>query len=196
MGAPELDVFDWTSMVVLFVAWHSVLYSSVSMKKISSVYKKLGFSWLTIPGWIFGPIWLIMNSAAWVSHWLYVFWINSTVQSDPEDNNYYNAIMILFLVTLALNKIWTPLFFGMKWYLLALFDAIIMFFAVFSLEVLLWISFVTENKSNGLLLGSAIALAPCVIWYAIAAIINLDVIANNTFTSVFGGKKKKKKDKV
>ena len=58
------------------------------------------------PGWIFGPVWTALYTMMAVAAWLLWKRGGFAVQRRP---------LTLFLVQLALNAAWTPLFFGLHW---------------------------------------------------------------------------------
>jgi tryptophan-rich sensory protein len=106
-------------------------------------------SW-TPPGWLFGPVWGLLYLAMSVSAWL-IWRQRSTVKATVP--------LTLYLVQLALNGLWSWLFFGHQMIGTALVDIIVltllialtamMFFrirkaaGIMMLAYFLWVSFAT-----------------------------------------------------
>jgi tryptophan-rich sensory protein len=58
------------------------------------------------PGWIFGPVWTTLYAMMAVAAWLVWKRGGFAAQRRP---------LTIFFVQLALNALWTPLFFGLHW---------------------------------------------------------------------------------
>lgn len=105
------------------------------------------------PGWIFGPVWTalytMMAAAAWMV-WRRGGWEK---QRKP---------LLVFLVQLALNTLWTPLFFGLHQPGLA-----------FAEIVLLWLAIVATIVVFRPVSGAAmLLLVPYLAWVSFAAALN------------------------
>ena len=73
--------------------------------RAAEVYGSLrGPSWAP-PAWLFGPVWTALYAMIAVSGWL--VWRRGTPLRDPA--------MVAFGIQLALNGLWSPLFFGLGW---------------------------------------------------------------------------------
>jgi tryptophan-rich sensory protein len=57
------------------------------------------------PGWLFGPVWVTLYAAMGVAAWL--VWRSARTPTRA-------AALRLFAAQLAINAIWTPVFFGMR----------------------------------------------------------------------------------
>ncbi|HPC11429.1 MAG TPA: tryptophan-rich sensory protein, partial [candidate division Zixibacteria bacterium] len=79
------------------------------------------------------------------------------------------AALVLFLAQLALNGVWTYLFFGRQWVGLALVDILALLAAVIITMVL----FRKHDRRAGYL------LAPYIVWLAYASTLNLGVLVLN-----------------
>ena len=105
------------------------------------------------PSWIFGPVWtalyLMMATAAWLV-WRRGGW---AVQRRP---------LTLYLVQLALNAAWTPLFFGLKMPSLAFAEILLLLAAI----VVTAFAFRRVNKAAGAL------LVPYIAWVSFAGFLN------------------------
>ena len=110
------------------------------------------------PNWVFGPVWsalyLMMATAAWLV-WRSAGW---------------TAALTLFFAQLALNVLWSALFFGMR-----------SPGAAFAEIALLWCTIVLTTI--GFAATSALAAAlmlPYVAWVAFAAVLNFSIWRLNT----------------
>lgn len=105
------------------------------------------------PAWIFGPVWtalyLMMATAAWLV-WRRGGWAAQ------------RRALTLYLVQLALNAAWTPIFFGLKMPGLA-----------FAVILLLLAAIVAAAFAfRGVHKGAAALLAPYIAWVSFAAFLN------------------------
>ena len=85
-------------------------------------------SW-TPPSWLFGPVWTILYILMAIAAWL--------VWRRREDFSVSSALG-LFIVQLALNAAWSPLFFGMRNPLAGLLDIIILWVAILATMISFW----------------------------------------------------------
>jgi tryptophan-rich sensory protein len=120
-------------------------------------YAALNKPGFTPPNWIFGPVWTFL----YISMGIAAFWIwkKGFERRDVE------IALGVFGGQLILNALWTPLFFGMHWLLLALVEIVILWFFI------LWtiILFYRIEKPAGLL------LIPYLCWVSYASALNLAV---------------------
>jgi translocator protein len=105
------------------------------------------------PGWVFGPVWTALYTMMAVAVWL-VWKRGGWAAQRPR--------LTLFLVQLALNAAWTPLFFGLKkpgW--------------AFAEIVLLWLAIgATLLAFRPVSRVAAGLLAPYLAWVSFAAVLN------------------------
>ena len=109
------------------------------------------------PNWLFGPAWTTLYTLMGIS--LAMVWRKGLKTRKVRDAIY------LFGVQLALNAIWSPVFFGAKNLFLALI--IIVFMWVFILKTIL--AFGKINKTASYL------LYPYIAWVSFATILNFSV---------------------
>lgn len=105
------------------------------------------------PSWLFGPVWTILYAMMAVSAWLVWREGGWLKQGWP---------LALFLMQLALNAIWTPLFFGMHSPALAFVDIVLLWLLI---AATLW-SFWPVSRLASLL------LIPYLVWVSFAAVLN------------------------
>lgn len=105
------------------------------------------------PGWIFGPVWTLLYTMMAVAAWLVWRRGGFKVQRVP---------LICFVVQLAFNAAWTPLFFGLHqpgW--------------AFAEIVLLWLAIaVTLAAFWRVHRGAAWLLVPYLAWVSFASVLN------------------------
>lgn len=105
------------------------------------------------PGWIFGPVWTALYTAMAVAVWLVWRHGGSAKQRRP---------LALFLVQLALNAGWTPLFFGLRSPGLAFAEILLLWLAITAMLA----SFRHVSRA------AAWLLAPYLAWVTFAALLN------------------------
>lgn len=114
------------------------------------------------PNWIFGPVWTLLYLMMGIS--LYIFWNAKTHTKERHQG------LSLFFVQLALNVIWSILFFGLHLPFVALIDI-----------MALWLTiFLTIIKFNASSKPAAYLLIPYLLWVSFATILNLAIVLLNT----------------
>lgn len=105
------------------------------------------------PGWVFGPVWTLLYIMMAIAAWL--VWRRGGWKTQ-------RAPLTLFLVQLALNAAWTPLFFGLHRPDLALVDIVLLWFAILATILAFW----QAHR------GAAWMLMPYLAWVSFAAVLN------------------------
>jgi translocator protein len=124
---------------------------------IPSWYKKLKKPGFTPPNSVFGPIWITLYLLMAVA--LFLVWREGF--SHPEVTTAY----IVFFVQLALNILWSVVFFGLK----SLSGGLI-------LIIILWVMILVNIiLFFGISAAAGILLIPYIIWVSIASNLNLQV---------------------
>ena len=123
-------------------------------ESVNTWYAQLEKPTITPPDWVFGPAWTILYLLMSISVFL--------VWDKGLDYPKVKLAIGLFLIQLALNAIWTPIFFGFHLILLALIDIILLFIAIVAtLLVFKRISF-----------PASMLLVPYLLWVGYATILN------------------------
>ncbi|BBY35459.1 tryptophan-rich sensory protein [Mycolicibacter minnesotensis] len=112
------------------------------------------------PSYLFGPVWSVLYLLMAVAAWL--VW-----RADPR---WTNPAIIAYAVQLALNLIWSPLFFGLGWRGLALVDILVLDLAVAVTIALFW-------KVRR---PAAVMLLPYLGWILFATALNYSVWSLNS----------------
>ena len=130
-------------------------------ESITSWYVTLNKPFFNPPNWIFAPVWTVLYILMGVAAGL--VWDKGT--EFPE----VRTALILFIVQLALNALWSILFFGMHNPPLALAEIILLWIVLFICIK----KFNTINKLAGNL------LIPYLAWVSFATILNFSIVLLN-----------------
>ncbi len=105
------------------------------------------------PGWIFGPVWSALYTMMAVAAWLVWKRGGFAAQRRP---------LGVFLAQLALNALWTPLFFGLHWPGVAFAEILLLGLAIAWTITLFW----------RVQRAAAYLLMPYLAWVSFAAVLN------------------------
>lgn len=105
------------------------------------------------PGWIFGPVWSALYTMMAVAAWLVWKRGGFAAQRRP---------LGVFLAQLALNALWTPLFFGLHWPGVAFAEILMLGLAIAWTITLFW----------QVQRAAAYLLMPYLAWVSFAAVLN------------------------
>jgi len=105
------------------------------------------------PGWVFGPVWTALYTMMAVSAWL--VWKRGGFAAQSRSLSF-------FLIQLALNAAWTPLFFGLHWTGVAFVEIVLLWLAI---AATLGVFYPVSRVAAWL-------LAPCLAWVSFATILN------------------------
>ena len=108
------------------------------------------------PGWIFGPVWSLLYATMGVAAWLVWKRGGFRMQARP---------LGIFLVQLALNAAWSPLFFGLHMPGLAFAEILLLWAAILATIVALY-----RVSRPG-----ALILLPYLAWVTFAAALNFTI---------------------
>ncbi|MHC4114271.1 MAG: TspO/MBR family protein [Planctomycetota bacterium] len=121
---------------------------------ITNWYGQLQKPGFTPPDWVFGPAWTILYLLMAIS--VFLVWNKGLACPGVK------KALRLFLIQLALNAVWTPLFFGFHLILTALIEIIILWFAIL----------VTALAFKQISFYASILLLPYLVWVSYAAFLN------------------------
>lgn len=143
---------------VVVAQFAGVIGSFFTSNSVSTWYVTINKSPLNPPNWIFGPVWITLYFLIGLS--LYLIW-----QAKGEKR----MAFIFFWTQLALNSLWSILFFGLQMPLLAFVEIII-----------LWVAIVfTMYFGYKVSKASAYLLIPYLLWVSFAAFLNLSIVLLN-----------------
>lgn len=151
-----IGLFGW--LIAVFAAATIGAIASVDAGEFYSQLEKP--SWAP-PGWLFGPVWTVlyafMGIAAWLV-WRERYNLNASLKR-------IHAALIVFLMQLVLNALWSWVFFSWKLGGWAFVDIILLWILIgFTL-----VGFLRVNKMAALL------MAPYLLWVLFATILNYAV---------------------
>jgi tryptophan-rich sensory protein len=121
---------------------------------IPTWYAKLVKSGINPPNWIFAPAWTTLFLLMGIA--FYIVW------EKGKDNKNFKPALFVFFVQLALNTLWSFLFFGLRSSLLGLLGIILLWIAIL----------VTISNFQKISKTAALLLLPYILWVTFAAILN------------------------
>lgn len=124
-------------------------------------YKIMNQPPLSPPGWIFPVVWTIL--------YLLMGYAAYRVQVSGKSQEEIRKATRLYAVQLALNFLWTPVFFGLQWYLVA-------FFLLGALWVMIYLTMQAFSKIDE---TAGDLLIPYILWVTFAGYLNLGVYLLN-----------------
>jgi len=133
--------------------------SLATQEGLSSWYSTLEKPVFNPPNWVFGPVWTALYLLMGIT--LYLLWTS-------KNKNKRTAIK-WFSIQLALNAIWSPLFFGLHSILLAFID-------ISLLWLTLVINIITTLKVSK---KAAYLLVPYLLWVTFALVLNATLLVIN-----------------
>ena len=116
---------------------------------------------LSPPGWVFPIVWTIL--------YLMMGYAAYRVQTSGKTPEEIKKAMRLYWVQLALNFLWSPIFFGLQWYLAA-------FFVLVGMWVLIYLTMQQFSKIDE---RAGDLLIPYILWVTFAGYLNLGVYLLN-----------------
>lgn len=109
---------------------------------------------LTPPGWVFGVVWTVL--------YLIMGYASYRVLEAPAAREEKNKALLLYGIQLALNFLWSPVFFGLRWPLAA-------FGILVALWICLWLTMQTFSKIDE---TAGNLLLPYILWVTFAGYLN------------------------
>lgn len=109
------------------------------------------------PNWVFAPVWTIL--------YLCIAVAGGIVWNKIESNPLAKRAMLLFVIQLILNTLWSFLFFGLRNPLIALIEIILLLLVIYETFIL----FNRINKVAGYL------FIPYLLWVAFALLLNASI---------------------
>lgn len=134
-----------------------VIGSIATVSSVRTFYVTLNKPSFNPPGWIFGPVWVTLYTIMGVAAW--IVW--GKLSSDQNAK----VALVLFIVQLVLNALWSHLFFG--WHLLFIAFLEIILLWVMILLSTIWF-FRISTKAGALML-------PYLVWVSFAAFLNYSI---------------------
>ena len=135
-----------------------ILGSVFTVSSVSTWYVTLEKPFFNPPSWVFGPVWTALYLLMGIS--LYLVWTN---------RHRTRKALSIFAVQLALNTLWSILFFGLRSPLTAFIEIVLLWVAI----ILSIIYFYRISRP------AAYLLIPYLLWVSFAAVLNLSIVFIN-----------------
>lgn len=166
-------MIEWAALITFIVLCElvGIVSSSLIIKAIPGRYKKLKKPGFNPPNWIFGPVWTLLYGLMGWS--LYLVFENAPNQAAILPS------VIAFTLQLALNYLWTYLFFGKRNIKAALYEIILLWIAI-TATILLF------NPINAL---ASYLLLPYLAWVSFAVLLNYSIYKLNIKSGKKAGSK-------
>jgi tryptophan-rich sensory protein len=145
------------SVLITFIA---AAIGSVASVNAGQFYAALSLPSFAPPGWLFGPVWTVLYILMAVSAW--------TVWRERGFSG-AKGPLVLYLVQLALNALWTWLFFGFHYGLLAFCEILLLWCMIVAMTALFW-------RIRPL---AAVLLVPYLAWVSFACVLTYVVWTSN-----------------
>lgn len=138
-----------------------ILGTPFTLAAIPNWYANLNKPIFAPPNWIFGPAWTLLYFLMGVSFYLILKqgWKKKTVKTAGK----------FFLVQLALNFLWSPVFFGLQSPLLGLVTIVAMWILII----------ITMKKFYSLSKLAFSLLVPYLLWVSFATVLNAGILILN-----------------
>lgn len=149
------------TQILGLAAWLAVSFAASAVGAMASLQAKPFYSQLVQPDWsppsgVFGPVWTTLYTLMGIAAWL--VWRSGGFRPNRQ-------ALILFLLQLAFNALWSWLFFTWNFGALALADIIVLWFLI----VATLLSFWRVHPLAGAL------LIPYLLWVSFASLLNFSL---------------------
>jgi len=152
------------SFIIVFAA--AAVGSIFTSSAISGWYSQIAKPEFNPPNWVFGPVWTALYVLIAIS--LYIIWDKKKEKSAKSKTEKGNAY-IFFFIQLALNALWSIVFFGLQSPLLGLVTII---------PLLLFIM-LTIREFWKISRNASWLLVPYIIWCLFATFLNYSIFVLN-----------------
>jgi benzodiazapine receptor len=150
---PQTGLASWMGLAFWLGACFAAAWVG-SQFSAGQWYERLTKPALTPPSWVFGPVWTLLYTMMGVAAWL--VWKRHGFAGVAQS-------LWLFLLQLALNVLWSYLFFGLKNPGLAFLDIVVLWLAILATII----AFFRHYRPAGQL------LLPYLLWVSFAVYLNL-----------------------
>ncbi|MEU2824110.1 TspO/MBR family protein [Streptomyces bacillaris] len=159
-GAAPARSRSWPVLLLMLILCYAVAgVGAAASGDAGGTYAALDRPAWAPPGWLFGPVWTVLYGTIAVAGWL--------VARRPAPGR--RPALVAWGVQLALNALWTPLFFAAEQYGAAFLDIALLLAAVVTTVLL------TARVDR----RAALLLVPYLLWVGYAAALNLSLWLNN-----------------
>lgn len=122
------------NQIIGLVGWLAISFIAAGIGAAASVQASSFYAELVRPSWappsaVFGPVWTVLYALMGIAAWL--VWRAKGFRAA-------RASLTLFLVQLAVNALWSWLFFGWHWGALAFADILLLWLLIVTTLLLFW----------------------------------------------------------
>ena len=162
-SAPHRPAAGWGKLLVLLVLVFAVATAAAlfTAPKIATWYAALAKPAFTPPAWAFAPVWLVLYVLMAVAAW--------RVWTVPAEPSAVRAALALFAAQLALNALWSPVFFGLQ----KPVSALLVIVALTGMVAVTLRRFYLIDALAGLM------LVPYLAWVLFATVLNAAIVGLN-----------------
>lgn len=145
------------NQIIGLVGWLVVSFIAAGIGAAASIHASSFYAELVRPSWappsaVFGPVWTVLYALMGIAAWL--VWRAKGFRAA-------RALLILFLVQLAINALWSWLFFGWHFGALAFTDIVLLWLLIVTTLVLFW----------RVRLLAGVLLIPYLLWVSFASVL-------------------------
>ena len=153
--------YSTPKQILGLVGWFVVSFAACAIGAVASIQAKSFYSQLvqpswSPPAWVFGPVWTILYALMAIAAWL--VWRSGGFRS-------HRAALSLFLVQLALNALWSWLFFAWHHGAAAFADIVALWILILATLITFWR---VRPLAGGLFI-------PYLLWVSFAAALNFSI---------------------
>lgn len=150
-----------TRILIVVVTCLAVGYFSgmITREAITTWYPTLVKPSFNPPNWVFAPVWTLLYAMMGVAAG--IIW-----NQMKTDRTIVKKALQFFAIQLALNAVWSYLFFGLKNPMLALLEIALLWLMIYET----YLKFVKINKIAGYL------LLPYLAWVSFASVLNASIL--------------------
>lgn len=151
----------YTRILVLVATCLVIGYFSslVTQESVDTWFPTINKPSFNPPNWVFAPVWTTLYIFMGIAGGLVWHEIDSPRKQEVK------SAMLFFAIQLALNALWSYLFFGLKNPLLALIEIVLLWLMIYET----YIKFARINKFSGYL------FIPYLLWVSFATVLNASI---------------------
>ena len=156
-----MQTFSQQKQALGLVAWLAVSFAASAIGALASIRSASAYAELVQPAWappssVFGPVWTVLYGLMGVAAWL--VWRCGGSRAN-------RSALMLFLAQLAVNALWTWLFFAWRLGGVAFADIVLLWLLIVATIMAFW----RVSRLAGAL------LVPYLLWVSFAAALNFSV---------------------
>ena len=153
-----METISKTKQLTGLIGWLVLSYAASAIGALGSIqaqsfYAQLSQPSWAPPAWLFGPVWTILYTLMGIAAWLVWRQGGFAAQKRP---------LSLFLAQLAINALWSWIFFAWQLGGLAFAEIILLWLLIVATTISFW----RVNRNAGVL------MAPYLLWVSFAAALN------------------------